>query len=131
VICFVFLNGHLAPYLPGHVVGPEASSELCGSDLCIPKKSGAVAGAPFGSVAILPKSWMHIKMLGAVKLKSAVGISEEDASKRSQDFGFHSPTMSWPVAGTLMVELTESEDLAELLRVLHLGCVGINFGLLA
>ena len=39
-----------------------------------------------------------------------------DVAKRLQDYGFHSPTMSWPVAGTLMVEPTESEDLAELDR---------------
>ena len=44
------------------------------------------------------------------------GIVEEDIAKRLQDYGFHSPTMSWPVAGTLMVEPTESEDKAELDR---------------
>ncbi|KAJ8601481.1 hypothetical protein CTAYLR_005706 [Chrysophaeum taylorii] len=44
------------------------------------------------------------------------GVSEEDVAKRLQDFGFHSPTMSWPVPGTLMIEPTESEDLAELDR---------------
>ena len=42
-----------------------------------------------------------------------MGISEEDVSKRLQYFGFHNPTMSWPVVGTLMAEPTESEDLAE------------------
>jgi len=139
---------------------PQASGSLCGSDLCVPKKEGAVAGAPFGSAAILPISWMYIKMLGAEGLKSATGhailnanymaarlngaydvlfvgkngqcahefildlrplkaatgVTEEDVAKRLQDYGFHSPTMSWPVAGTLMVEPTESEDLAELDR---------------
>lgn len=49
-------------------------------------------------------------------LKAATGVTEEDVAKRLQDYGFHSPTMSWPVAGTLMVEPTESEDLAELDR---------------
>lgn len=44
------------------------------------------------------------------------GIVEEDIAKRLQDFGFHSPTMSWPVSGTLMMEPTESEDLAEMDR---------------
>ena len=43
-------------------------------------------------------------------------MGEEDVAKRLQDYGFHSPTMSWPVTGTLMVEPTESEDLAELDR---------------
>merc|ERR1712032_312661 len=151
---------HMGPHLPGHVVDPEASGKLCGSDLAVPRKGGAVAGAPFGSAAILPISWMYIKMNGAAgltratqvailnanymaarlngaydvlfvgkngqcahefildlrSLKAATGVTEEDVAKRLQDYGFHSPTMSWPVAGTLMVEPTESEDLAELNR---------------
>ena len=49
-------------------------------------------------------------------LKAATGISEEDIAKRLMDYGFHAPTMSFPVAGTLMIEPTESEDLAELDR---------------
>ncbi|MDO6541977.1 aminomethyl-transferring glycine dehydrogenase [Photobacterium sanguinicancri] len=49
-------------------------------------------------------------------IKEASGISEEDVAKRLMDFGFHAPTMSFPVAGTLMIEPTESEDLAELDR---------------
>ena len=49
-------------------------------------------------------------------LKEASGISEEDVAKRLIDFGFHAPTMSFPVAGTLMIEPTESESLAELDR---------------
>tara|TARA_E500000305_G_scaffold109805_1_gene115788 strand:+ start:1 stop:1425 length:1425 start_codon:yes stop_codon:yes gene_type:complete len=49
-------------------------------------------------------------------LKEASGISEEDIAKRLVDFGFHAPTMSFPVAGTLMIEPTESESLAELDR---------------
>lgn len=151
---------HLVPFLPGHVIEPEASGKLCGSDMCVPRREGAVAAAPFGSAAILPISWMYIKMLGAQGLKAATvnailnanymaarlngaydvlytgtngqcahefildlrplkastGVTEEDVAKRLQDYGFHSPTMSWPVAGTLMVEPTESEDLAELDR---------------
>mmetsp|Transcript_3359 Transcript_3359/g.5124 ORF Transcript_3359/g.5124 Transcript_3359/m.5124 type:complete len:1015 (-) Transcript_3359:116-3160(-) len=151
---------HLVPFLPGHVMDPEASGKLCGDDKCTPSTEGAVAGAPFGSAAILPISWMYIKMNGheglkaatgyailnanymAARLngaydvlfvgkngqcahefildlrplKAATGVTEEDIAKRLQDYGFHSPTMSWPVAGTLMVEPTESEDLAELDR---------------
>ncbi|PJC87249.1 glycine dehydrogenase (aminomethyl-transferring) [Vibrio sp. HA2012] len=49
-------------------------------------------------------------------IKEASGISEEDIAKRLMDYGFHAPTMSFPVAGTLMIEPTESEDLAELDR---------------
>jgi glycine dehydrogenase len=44
------------------------------------------------------------------------GVAVEDIAKRLQDYGYHAPTMSWPVAGTLMIEPTESESLAELDR---------------
>ena len=49
-------------------------------------------------------------------LKAASGISEEDIAKRLIDYGFHAPTMSFPVAGTLMIEPTESESLMEIDR---------------
>mmetsp|Transcript_20572 Transcript_20572/g.55434 ORF Transcript_20572/g.55434 Transcript_20572/m.55434 type:complete len:998 (-) Transcript_20572:454-3447(-) len=49
-------------------------------------------------------------------IKAQTGISESDIAKRLADYGFHAPTMSWPVPGTIMVEPTESEDLAELNR---------------
>jgi len=49
-------------------------------------------------------------------IEAASGISGEDIAKRLMDYGFHAPTMSFPVAGTLMIEPTESEDLAELDR---------------
>ena len=48
--------------------------------------------------------------------KSSAGIEAEDVAKRLMDYGFHSPTLSFPVAGTLMIEPTESEDKAELDR---------------
>jgi glycine dehydrogenase len=48
--------------------------------------------------------------------KNRAGIEVEDIAKRLMDFGFHSPTMSWPVPGTLMIEPTESESKAELDR---------------
>ena len=48
--------------------------------------------------------------------KEAAGISEEDVAKRLIDYGFHAPTMSWPVGGTLMIEPTESESMEELDR---------------
>ena len=47
-------------------------------------------------------------------IKAESGISEEDIAKRLIDYGFHAPTMSWPVAGTLMIEPTESESLNEI-----------------
>ncbi|HSH48252.1 MAG TPA: glycine dehydrogenase (aminomethyl-transferring), partial [Halomonas sp.] len=49
-------------------------------------------------------------------LKEASGISEEDIAKRLMDYGFHAPTMSFPVPGTLMIEPTESESLYEIDR---------------
>ena len=49
-------------------------------------------------------------------IKQETGISEEDIAKRLIDFGFHAPTMSWPVPGTMMIEPTESESLSELDR---------------
>ncbi len=52
-------------------------------------------------------------------LKLISGITEEDVAKRLMDFGFHAPTMSWPVPGTLMIEPTESEDQAELDRFIE------------
>ncbi|PTB85237.1 glycine dehydrogenase (aminomethyl-transferring) [Pseudidiomarina aestuarii] len=52
-------------------------------------------------------------------LKDACGVTEMDVAKRLQDYGFHSPTMSFPVAGTLMVEPTESESQAELDRFIE------------
>ena len=49
-------------------------------------------------------------------IKANSGISEEDLAKRLIDYGYHSPTMSWPVAGTIMIEPTESENLEEMDR---------------
>ena len=49
-------------------------------------------------------------------IMEATGISEVDIAKRLMDYGFHAPTMSWPVAGTIMIEPTESESLEELDR---------------
>ncbi len=58
----------------------------------------------------------HECILDIRPIKEASGITEEDVAKRLIDYGFHAPTMSFPVAGTLMVEPTESESLAELDR---------------
>ena len=49
-------------------------------------------------------------------IKKETGITEEDIAKRLIDFGFHAPTMSWPVLGTMMIEPTESESLSEIDR---------------
>jgi glycine dehydrogenase len=75
--------------------------------------SGNVPGIKGGGVA-------HECILDLRPLKEstggAAGISAEDVAKRLIDYGFHAPTLSFPVAGTLMVEPTESESLLELDR---------------
>jgi len=58
----------------------------------------------------------HECILDIRPIKAATGISEVDIAKRLMDYGFHAPTMSFPVPGTIMVEPTESEDLGELER---------------
>jgi glycine dehydrogenase len=126
---------------------------------------GPVSAAPLGNAAVLPISWMYIRMMGADGLRAATetailsanyiaarladhyeihfsgevaglkgggvahecildirplakssGIGAEDVAKRLIDYGFHAPTLSFPVAGTLMVEPTESEPRVELDR---------------
>ncbi len=58
----------------------------------------------------------HECIIDIRKIKSETGITEEDIAKRLIDFGFHAPTMSWPVPGTMMIEPTESESLSEINR---------------
>ncbi|KAG8530094.1 uncharacterized protein KY384_005576 [Bacidia gigantensis] len=58
----------------------------------------------------------HEFILDIRPFKDTANIEAIDVAKRLQDYGFHAPTMSWPVANTLMIEPTESEDLAELDR---------------
>jgi glycine dehydrogenase len=58
----------------------------------------------------------HECILDLRPLEAATGIGNEDVAKRLVDYGFHAPTMSFPVPGTLMVEPTESESLAEIDR---------------
>ena len=60
----------------------------------------------------------HECIIDIRKIKTESGITEEDIAKRLIDFGYHAPTMSWPVAGTMMIEPTESENLNEINRVL-------------
>ena len=144
---------HLAPFLPNHSVQPIIGCD--GND--------TISAATWGSAAILPISWMYIRLMGANGLTQAtqvailnanylaqrlkdyfpilytgrngfvaheciidirplqakVGITEEDIAKRLIDYGFHAPTMSFPVAGTLMIEPTESESKAELDRFIE------------
>jgi len=71
--------------------------------------SGGIAGIHGGGVA-------HECILDLRPLQKTSGVSAEDVAKRLIDYGFHAPTLSFPVAGTLMVEPTESEPLPELDR---------------
>jgi glycine dehydrogenase len=68
-----------------------------------------LVGAKNGRVA-------HECILDLRGFKKTAGVEVEDVAKRLMDYGFHAPTMSWPVAGTLMVEPTESEPLSEIDR---------------
>ncbi len=61
----------------------------------------------------------HECILDLRPLKEATGVTVDDVAKRLIDYGFHAPTMSFPVAGTLMVEPTESEDLGEIERFIE------------
>ena len=153
----VAVRAHLAPFLPGHPLIPEAGPVGRGhADGGV----GPVSAAPWGSAGVLPIPWAYIRMMGADGLRratevailsanyvarrlskdyavlftgreglvahecildlrpitKATGVTAEDVAKRLIDYGFHAPTMSFPVAGTLMIEPTESESLAELDR---------------
>jgi glycine dehydrogenase len=58
----------------------------------------------------------HECIIDLRRFKKSAGIEVEDVAKRLIDYGFHAPTMSWPVPGTMMIEPTESESKAELDR---------------
>jgi glycine dehydrogenase len=61
----------------------------------------------------------HECILDLRELTAKTGVTAEDVAKRLIDFGFHAPTLAFPVAGTLMVEPTESEDLGEIERFIE------------
>ena len=137
---------HLIPFLPGHplatesATGPVSAAPLgSASILTISWAYIAMMGAPglklATEAAILNANYMakkisahypilytgkhgrcaHEFILDLRQFK-AHGVEAEDVAKRLMDYGFHAPTMSFPVPGTLMVEPTESESLAELDR---------------
>jgi glycine dehydrogenase len=58
----------------------------------------------------------HEFIIDLNKIKNTTGITEEDVAKRLMDYGFHAPTMSWPLVGGIMIEPTESEDKGEIDR---------------
>ncbi len=146
----IAVKAHLSDFLPGHPV----------VDVGGLKSWGPVSAAPWGSSAILPISWMYMRMMGpeglahatAVAILSAnyiarrlephypivykgssglvaheciidlsavnkaSGVDENDIAKRLIDYGFHAPTVSWPVPKSMMIEPTESESLSEINR---------------
>ncbi|MCW1007041.1 aminomethyl-transferring glycine dehydrogenase subunit GcvPB, partial [Streptococcus anginosus] len=61
----------------------------------------------------------HECILDLRELTARTGVTAEDVCKRLIDYGFHAPTLAFPVAGTLMVEPTESEDLEEIERFIE------------
>ena len=121
--------------------GPVSAAPF-GSALILPisyayiRMMGAAGLTRASQVAILNANYMASRLRGAFPVlytglagrvaheciidcrgfQAEAGITVEDVAKRLQDYGFHAPTMSWPVAGTLMIEPTESEPLAELDR---------------
>jgi glycine dehydrogenase len=142
----VAARSHLADYLPTHTARPDGAYPIAaapyGSAGILPiswtyiRMMGAEGLRHATQVAILSANYVarrldpHFKVLytgrdGLVAhecildlrpLTNQTGITAEDVAKRLIDYGLHAPTMSFPVAGTLMVEPTESEDLAELDR---------------
>jgi glycine dehydrogenase len=135
------VRAHLAPYLPGRGIGPVAAAPW-GSASILPISWAYIAMmGPDGlrdatATAILAANYVahrlgphypvlytgqgglvaHECILDIRPIEKATGVNAEDIAKRLIDYGFHAPTMSFPVAGTLMVEPTESESLTELDR---------------
>ncbi|MCD6672625.1 MAG: aminomethyl-transferring glycine dehydrogenase [Burkholderiaceae bacterium] len=139
------VKAHLAPYLPGHVEEGSAHAVAAapfGSASILPitwmyiRMMGADGLKLATETAILSANYIahrlepyypvlykgrggrvaHECILDTRVLKDRAGIGVEDIAKRLIDYGFHAPTMSFPVAGTLMVEPTESEPKRELDR---------------
>ena len=136
---------HLAQFLPGHgddAVGPIAAAPYGSAGILpIPWVYIALMGDAglqrASEIAILNANYMaarlqehypivfqgkngrcaHEFILDCREFDSSAGIKVEDIAKRLMDYGFHAPTMSWPEAGTLMIEPTESESKAELDRL--------------
>ncbi len=133
----VAVRAHLAPHLPTHVSGaPYGSAGILPISATYVKMMGGPGLTHATQVAILTANYVarrlrdhypvlyagpdglvaHECILDLRPITQTTGVSVDDVAKRLVDFGFHAPTVSFPVAGTLMVEPTESEDLAELDR---------------
>lgn len=140
------VKSHLTPFLPGHAKMERKEGAVCaapfGSASILPitwmyiRMMGGEGLKRASQLAILNANYIsrrleehypvlytgtsglvaHECILDLRPLKETSGISVDDVAKRLIDFGFHAPTMSFPVAGTLMIEPTESESKEELDR---------------
>ncbi|MCX7304729.1 MAG: aminomethyl-transferring glycine dehydrogenase [Hyphomicrobiales bacterium] len=139
------VKAHLKPYLPGYVAeggthavaaAPFGSASILPISWMYIRMMGAAGLKQATEMAILNANYIaarlgqhfpvlfkgrngrvaHECILDTRVVKDGAGVGVEDIAKRLIDYGFHAPTMSWPVAGTLMVEPTESEPKAELDR---------------
>ena len=136
---------HLAPYLPGHphkLQSQAVTAAPWGSAGILPISWAYIAMMGHNGlkkateVAILNANYVarrlsphfpvlytgpngfvaHECIIDVRQFKESAGITVDDVAKRLMDYGFHAPTMSWPVPGTLMIEPTESESKTELDR---------------
>ena len=142
----ICVNDKLAPYLPGHEfngndanavsAAPLGSASILLISYAYIKMLGAKGLELATSYAILNANYMksrlekvypilytgkngtcaHEFIIDLRPFKASAGIEAEDVAKRLIDYGFHAPTMSFPVPGTIMIEPTESEDKGELDR---------------
>ncbi|HTT54122.1 MAG TPA: aminomethyl-transferring glycine dehydrogenase [Streptosporangiaceae bacterium] len=137
----VAVRAHLAPYLPGRESGPVAAARygsagilpiswayirMMGPDGLRQATQVAVLAANYVAARLAPHYPVLYTGRGGLVAHECIvdirpvtrqtGVTVEDVAKRLIDYGFHAPTMSFPVAGTLMIEPTESEDLATLDR---------------
>ena len=141
----ICVKAHLAPFLPGHVTtdnkyavsaAPFGSAAILLISYGYIRMLGAIGVRAATEYAILNANYMRARLEGQYDIlytnhnglcahefivdlrpfKKSVEIEAEDVAKRLMDYGFHAPTMSFPVAGTIMIEPTESEDKAELDR---------------
>lgn len=140
------VKAHLAPFLPGHVstdgrpgavsAGPYGSPSILPISWSYCLMMGGEGLTQATKVAILNANYIAARLKGAYDvlytsasgrvaheciidtrpLQTSAGVTVDDVAKRLIDCGFHAPTMSWPVAGTLMIEPTESETKAEIDR---------------
>jgi glycine cleavage system P protein (glycine dehydrogenase) len=138
----VAVRAHLADFLPGRRLGGQVAAAPYGSAGILPiswayvAMMGAAGLKQATQVAVLSANYVarrlaphypvlytgrnglvaHECVIDLRPLARETGITVDDVAKRLIDYGFHAPTMSFPVAGTLMIEPTESENLVELDR---------------